>query len=113
MEQPAQRMVLAATALLGFLSLLCPLLSRHLGRWPRAAWLVTWTGCCVVALQGPTQILLAQGGEVAPVVTGIAVLATPGASLYGIAVLRTHLRRLGRTRVPSSRDRLNGVDRSA
>lgn len=113
MEQPAQRMVLAATALLGFLSLLSPLLSRHLGRWPRAAWLVTWTGCCVVALQGPTQILLAQGGEVAPVVTGIAVLATPGASLYGIAVLRTHLRRLGRTRVPSSRDRLDGVDRSA
>lgn len=115
MEQPAQRMVLAVTALLGFLCLLCPMFSRYLGRWPRAAWLVTWTGCCVVALQGPTQILLAQGGEIAPVVVGIAALATPGASLFGLAVLRTHLRRLGRTHVPSSRDRprLGGADRSA
>ena len=92
MEQPAQRTVLFVTAALTLIAFITPLGPRCIQRWPRTAWLMTWTGCCVAALQGPTQILLAQGGSIEPLVVVIAVAATPGASLYGLAVLRRRLR---------------------
>ena len=88
MDLPAQRAVLAVTGLMSVAAFIVPLLSEPARRWPRLAWLITWTGCCVAALQGPTQILLAQGGIVQPAVAIIALLATPGACVYGLSVLK-------------------------
>lgn len=92
MEQLSQRAVLLATAVVALAGLIAPLVPRLCRLMPRTAWLLTWTGCCVAAIQGPTQILLAQGGVAEPLVVAIAVAATPGASVYGVAVLRRHLR---------------------
>lgn len=105
MDLPAQRTVLVTSAVLGLAAFLVPLVPGRLRAWTRTAWLLTWTGCCVVALQGPTQILLAQGGDVAPAVAAIAVLSTPGACLYGLAVLRTHLSARGTADGGSPTDR--------
>ena len=91
MDLPAQRTVLVVTALLGVSAFVIPLISRHLARWPRTAWLVTWTGCCVVVLQGPTQIVLAQDAVVQPLVVVLALAAVPGGSIYGLAVMRRYL----------------------
>lgn len=92
MDQPGQRMVVGMTAVLGIIAFLVPLTASRLGRIPQMAWLAVWTGCCVVAVQGPTQILLAQDAQFQPLIAIVALLATPGASLYGLAVLRDHLR---------------------
>ncbi|NIK58525.1 hypothetical protein [Kribbella shirazensis] len=87
MDLVAQRTVLVVTGLLSLAAFALPLVSqRAVG--PRMAWLITWTGCCVVAFQGPTQILLANGGDVQPMIAFIALLSTPGSSLYGLGVLR-------------------------
>ena len=91
MDQPAQRTVLAATGAMSIAALVVPLLGDRARRWPRTAWLVTWTGACVCTLQAPTQILLAQGGDVRPGLALIALVATPGSCFYGLAVLRRHL----------------------
>jgi hypothetical protein len=92
MVSPAQRTVLAVTGLLGAAAYLAPHLSTARRR-PRLAWLVLWTGCCVAALQGPAQLLLAEGGRFEPVVAGVAVISTAGACAYGLAVLhRARLR---------------------
>jgi hypothetical protein len=93
MDLPAQRTVLVVTGLLSVAAFVVPTLWHSTRDWPRLAWLTTWTGCCVAALQGPTQILLAQGGKVEPSVAVIAVLATPGACIYGLSILRDRLSR--------------------
>jgi hypothetical protein len=91
MDLPAPRTVLVVTGLLSIAAFVVPTLSDSTRRWPRLAWLTTWTGCCVAALQGPAQILLAQGGRVEPVVAVIAVLSTPGACIYGLSILNQQL----------------------
>ena len=87
MDQAAQRTVLVVTGVLALLAFAVPFLQRTTRHWPRVAWLVTWTGCCVAALQGPAQILLAQDAEVQP---ALALLAVPGSCVYGLAVRRQH-----------------------
>jgi hypothetical protein len=94
MDLPTQRTVLLVTGVLSIAALVVPMVSAVAGRWPRLAWLTTWTGCCIAAFQGPAQVLLAQGGKVEPAVAVIAVLSTPGACIYGLAVLRHHRREL-------------------
>jgi hypothetical protein len=91
MDLPAQRTVLLVTGMLSIAAFVVPMLTAVARRWPRLAWLTTWTGCCIAALQGPTEILLAQGGKVEPAVAVIAVLSTPGACLYGLGILKQRL----------------------
>jgi hypothetical protein len=86
MDLPAQRTVLVVTGLLSLAAYAVPFLFRRIG--PRIAWLIIWTGCCVAAFQGPTQILLANGGDVQPMIALIALLSTPGSCVYGLGVLR-------------------------
>jgi hypothetical protein len=88
MDLPAQRTVLVVTGIMSMAAFVVPILSNSARRWPRLAWLITWTGCCVAALQGPTQILLAQGGVLERAVAIVAVLATPGACIYGLSILK-------------------------
>lgn len=88
MDQPAQRTVLIVTGLLSFAAYVVPFLSERGQRWPRTAWLVTWTGACTSALQAPTQILLAQGGDVRPALALVALVTTPGSCIYGLTLLR-------------------------
>jgi hypothetical protein len=102
MDQPAQRTVLVVTGLLSGAAFIVPLSSRSAGRWPRATWLTAWTGCCVAALQGPAQLLLAQGGEAQPAVAAVALLTTPGACSYGMALLRRQTARTSASRAAVS-----------
>jgi len=88
MDLPAQRTVLVVTGVLSLAAFVLPWLSDTTRRRPRLAWLVTWTGCCVAALEGPTHILLAQRGRVELAVALIAVFSTPGACVYGLSILR-------------------------
>ena len=97
MESPVQRTVLVVTGVLSLAALVTPVLTRLLGTIRRTgpgraqlAWLVVWGGCCTAALQGPTQLLLAHGGEVQPAIAAIALLATPGAALHGLGLLAAH-----------------------
>jgi hypothetical protein len=90
MDLPAQRTVLVVTGVLGVAAFVVPFLLKSTRRWPRLAWVVTWTGCCVTALQGPTLILLAQDGDVQPIIALIALLATPGSAIYGLRMLHEH-----------------------
>ena len=92
MDQPAQRTVLVVTGLLSLAGFVAPVVAGRPSRRPRLAWLTTWTGCCVTALQGPTHGLLAQGGRIEPAVAVIALLSTPGACIYGVSLLRQRLR---------------------
>jgi hypothetical protein len=110
MDLPAQRTVLVVTGVLSVAAFVLPGMSTFGRRWPRLAWLVTWTGCCVAALQGPTEILLAQGGKTEPAVAAIALLATPGACIYGVSILK---RRLDRAPVgaPSTTSEVGAVHR--
>ncbi len=102
MESPVQRTVLVVTGMLSLAAVLVPVLIRLSGP-ARAmspgrtqlAWLVVWVGCCTAALQGPTQLLLAHGGEVQPAIAAIALLATPGAALHGLGLLAAHRQRGG------------------
>ena len=95
MDQPAQRTVLLVTGLLSMAGFVAPILASSHSRRPRLAWLTTWTGCCVAALQAPTHGLLAQGGRIEPAVAVIALLSTPGACIYGVSILRQRLREVG------------------
>lgn len=91
MDALAQRLPLAvagALALLGFVSPLLPGLRCR----PHRAWVWVWTGCTTAAVQGPTALLLANGGQIAPAVLAIAIVTTPGSALYGLAVLRARRR---------------------
>ena len=80
--------MLLVTGMLSIAAFVVPMLSAVASRWPRLAWLTTWTGCCIAALQGPTEVLLAQGGTVEPAVAVLAVLSTPGACIYGLGIFR-------------------------
>jgi hypothetical protein len=88
MESPAQRTVLAVTALLALVALGVPLSSSRLvAERPRLAWVATTVGCASTALQGPAQLLLAHDGEIPPAVLAVALVATPASCLYGLTVL--------------------------
>ncbi|TDO66631.1 hypothetical protein EV651_104198 [Kribbella sp. VKM Ac-2571] len=87
MDLPAQRTVLVVTGILCLAAFVQPFSFKRTRR-PRIAWLVTWSGCCVAAFQGPTQVLLAEGGDVQPMIAVLALLGTPGSCLYGLGVLR-------------------------
>jgi hypothetical protein len=91
MDLPAQRTVLVVTGMLSVAAFVAPMLSAVASRWPRLAWLTAWTGCCIAAFQGPTQVLLAEAGKVEPAVAVIAVLSAPGACIYGLGVLKQRL----------------------
>jgi hypothetical protein len=91
MDLPAQRTVLLVTGMLSIAAFVVPMLPAQASRWPRLAWLTTWTGCCIAVFQGPTQVLLAHGGQVEPAVAVIAVLAAPGAGIYGLGTLKQRL----------------------
>ncbi len=93
MHHPAQRTVLLATGLLAAAAYVAPLVTSYNTRWPRTAWLATWTGCCVTALQGPALLLLAEGGTFQPAVAVVAAVSVPGACVYGLGVLRGRLSR--------------------
>lgn len=90
MDLPAQRTVLVVTAVLSGAAFVVPF-SRRSARVPRLAWLTAWTGCCVAALQGPAQLLLAEGGKLEPVVAVVALVSTPGASLFGMHLIRRQI----------------------
>ncbi|KQZ76113.1 hypothetical protein ASD66_07510 [Nocardioides sp. Root151] len=107
MDLPAQRTVLVVTGVLAVAAFVVPFLSQPARRWPRIAWLITWTGCCVSALQGPTLILLAQDGDIRPAIALIALMAVPGSAIYGLALLRAH------TSAPSAAAEDPRVDREA
>jgi hypothetical protein len=102
MDLPAQRTVLVVTAILSGAAFIVPFSSRSARRWPRVAWLTAWTGCCVAALQGPAQLLLAQGGKFEPVVAAIALLSTLGASTFGLHLLRRQIAQAGAALVASN-----------
>ncbi len=93
MESPVQRVFLLVTGVLVLLALVAPLVSA--GR-PRLTWLAVWVGCTVAALQGPTQLLLARDGEPQPAVVLLALVATPTACAYGLAILRDRCARADR-----------------
>ena len=86
MDSLEQRVFLLVTGSLAILGFGAPLVSAT--DRPRLAWLVTWVGCTVTALQGPTQLLLARGGDPQPLVALITLAATPGSCAYGLAFLR-------------------------
>jgi hypothetical protein len=88
MSLPAQRTVLAVTGALAVAAYAVPFLAARSRRWPRRAWLVAWTGCCVAALQAPTLVLLANEGDVRLGVALVAVVSPPGAGVYGLSLLR-------------------------
>jgi hypothetical protein len=88
LDLPAQRTVLVVTGILSLAAFAVPYLHRHTHGLPRLAWLAVFTGCTVTALQGPTQVLLAHGGEVRPAMLLIALLATPASIVYGLRLLQ-------------------------
>lgn len=83
-----QRTVLVVTGLLAAAGFATPLVARQSARFPRLRWLITWTGCCTAAFQGPTLIALAHDGIVPAGLLVLTVMATPAAAGYGLAVLR-------------------------
>lgn len=96
MDAPAQRTVLVVTGLLAIAAFFAPVLRTAVVRWPRAAWLTTWLGCTVAAMQAPTMALLANGGQQpTPAITVLAFMTIPGSCLYGLAVLRGRIADLG------------------
>jgi hypothetical protein len=93
MESVTQRTVLAVTGALAVASFVMPLVAGHASWLPApVAWLVTVVGCASTALQGPAQLLLAQDGDVQPLVALVALLASPAGCAYGLAVLRSSRR---------------------
>ncbi len=107
MDMPAQRTVLLVTGMMSLAAFVIPNLTEWPRQWPRLAWLSTWSGCCVAALQGPTEVLLAHGGRIEPAVAVIAVLSTPGACIYGLSILRQRRsQRPGGSPLPPSRGRV-------
>lgn len=90
MDEPAQRTVLAVTGMLSLAAMLVPALVRYVRpvgpRRAQMAWLVLWLGCCTAALQGPTQLLLANGATIQPAVAAIALLATPAALVLALGL---------------------------
>ena len=97
MDALVQRTTLFVTGLLAVGGFLAPLLPRVLGGAPRLTWLLLWTGTTTAALQAPTQVLLANGGDPTPAMVLLGLLTVPGSSLYGLLVLRRRSGRRGRS----------------
>ena len=97
MNSIAQRTVLVVTGLAAVAGFLAPLFLGGASR-GRAAALITWVGCAVTALQGPTGLLLAHDGQISPIGVAVAAAGTPAAVLYGLAVLKS-TRRVGARQV--------------
>jgi hypothetical protein len=91
MDAVVQRTTLVVTGLLAVGGFLAPQLPRISRRVPRLTWLALWVGCTTAALQAPTQVLLANSGHPTPALLVIGLLTVPGASGYGLLVLRGHL----------------------
>jgi hypothetical protein len=94
MESIAQRTVLTTTGALVLAGLAVPYLPDLTVRWPRAAWLFGWVGCCTAAVQGPSQLVLANDGDISPVIAALTAITTPAAVVFGLAVLRRRSREL-------------------
>jgi hypothetical protein len=90
MDAIAQRTTLVVTGLLTVLGWLAPHVGASIRR-PHVVWLALWVGCATGALQGPAQVLLAEGGVTTPSVLVLALLATPASLLYGTLVLRQRI----------------------
>ena len=61
---------------------------------PRLRWAAGWIGCCTVAAQGPTLLLLARDASVDPRLLVVTLLATPAAAWLGLSALRRTSRAL-------------------
>lgn len=90
-----QRMSLVVTGVLAIAAFLAPQRRTSSLRAARARWAVLWTGCACAALQGVAHLLLAEGGRLQPVVAILAALATPGAAVFYLGVLRASQRGAG------------------
>lgn len=88
MHAVTQRFTLAITGVIVIAGFVAPLFRSVASRHPRTSWLAVWTGCTTAALQGPTEILLADHGHPSPVVVLLGVGAVPAAGSYAWAVLR-------------------------
>ena len=95
MDAVVQRTILGVTGLLAAGGFLAPLVPWGSTRRPGLAWPLTWVGCTTAALQAPTQILLANGGQPSLATACLGVLAVPGAAVYGLQVLRRRLHEIG------------------
>ncbi len=98
MDALVQRTTLVVTGLLAAAGFLAPLMRRALGRAPRLAWLLLWTGTTTAALQAPTQVLLANGGHPTRAIVLIGLSTVPGSAVYGLLVLRKQLPHAPRAR---------------
>jgi hypothetical protein len=98
MDAIVQRTTLVVTGLLAVGGFAAPLLRRLAARAPRLAWLLTWVGCTSAALQAPTLVLLANGGNPTRTILLMGLVTTPGSSIYGLMVLRRRLVRDGLAR---------------
>ena len=89
MTSVVQRVDLVVTGLLCVGALAAPYLARSPapGLDARVAWVLVWLGCATAALQGPVHLVLAADAHPQPAVAALAALATPGATLYGLALL--------------------------
>ena len=83
----SQRTVLVVSGLLVLGGWATPLASA-IGARPRAAWLVTWTGCTTAAMQGLAQVLLANQGDPSVTMVTVALFSVPAGAAYGLSVLR-------------------------
>ncbi len=86
-----QRTTLVVTGLLAVGGFVGPLSRTFCNQAPRLAWLLTWLGCTTAALQSPTQVLLANGGNPTPALVLLGLITVPGSSVYGLLILRRHL----------------------
>ncbi len=91
MDAVVQRTTLIMTGLLAVGGFVMPLWSEAAKKAPRLASVVTWAGCTTAVLQAPTQVLLANGGNPTRLLIVIGLLTIPGASVYGLVVLRQYL----------------------
>lgn len=88
MHAVTQRFTLAITGVIVIAGFTAPLLRSVASRHPRVSWLAVWTGCTTAALQGPTEVLLANHGRPSSVMVLLGISAVPAAGLYAWAVLR-------------------------
>ncbi|MEV0628199.1 hypothetical protein [Nonomuraea wenchangensis] len=88
-ESPAQRTVLAVTGLLVAVGYVTPWARGFVGRHPGWAVVMTWTGCGVATLSGPTFIALSHDGIVRVPVLVAAVASAVAGLLYSVVLLRS------------------------
>lgn len=91
MDAVSQRTTLVVTGLLAVGGFLAPLVQGPSRRAPRLAWLLVWVGCTTAALQAPTLVLLANGGDPTRAILLLGLVTIPGSSVYGLALLRRHV----------------------